>query len=126
MTFPDWRQGVATMVLRESKADGRVSGPGQREPPHPPRRRTAARTPRFPTPASPPPRRRQPAAGAGPLWSRRTVRVLAEFPAVGVEGVPGVGHAGDRGRTLCGIRGRPARPVLPRPLLLMRAWGPAR
>ncbi|MEV7940423.1 amidohydrolase [Kitasatospora sp. NPDC088264] len=30
VTFPDWRQGVATMVLRESKADGRVSGPEQR------------------------------------------------------------------------------------------------
>ncbi|WP_435973099.1 amidohydrolase [Streptomyces sp. Qhu_M48] len=30
VTFPDWRQGVATMVLRESKAAGRVSGPEQR------------------------------------------------------------------------------------------------
>ena len=30
VTFPDWRQGVATMVLRESKASGRVSGPEQR------------------------------------------------------------------------------------------------
>ncbi|MFE0102899.1 amidohydrolase [Streptomyces sp. NPDC059009] len=30
VTFPDWRQGIATMVLRESKATGRVSGPGQR------------------------------------------------------------------------------------------------
>ncbi|MEU7583514.1 amidohydrolase [Streptomyces sp. NPDC041068] len=30
VTFPDWRQGVATMVLRESKAAGRVSGPSQR------------------------------------------------------------------------------------------------
>ncbi|GLF99592.1 amidohydrolase [Streptomyces yaizuensis] len=30
VTHPDWRQGVATMVLRESKAAGRVSGPGQR------------------------------------------------------------------------------------------------
>ncbi|MEV4442691.1 amidohydrolase [Streptomyces sp. NPDC049577] len=30
VTLPDWRQGVATMVLRESKASGRVSGPGQR------------------------------------------------------------------------------------------------
>ncbi|MFE0804088.1 amidohydrolase [Streptomyces sp. NPDC058812] len=30
VTFPDWRQGVATMVLRESKATGRVSGPEQR------------------------------------------------------------------------------------------------
>ncbi|WP_137992521.1 amidohydrolase [Streptomyces vilmorinianum] len=30
VTFPDWRQGVATMLLRESKAGGRVSGPEQR------------------------------------------------------------------------------------------------
>jgi hypothetical protein len=30
VTFPDWRQGVSTMVLRESKASGRVSGPDQR------------------------------------------------------------------------------------------------
>ncbi|MFE9040444.1 amidohydrolase [Streptomyces sp. NPDC007818] len=30
VTHPDWRQGVATMVLRESKAAGRVSGPDQR------------------------------------------------------------------------------------------------
>ncbi|MFC9489253.1 amidohydrolase [Streptomyces hydrogenans] len=30
VTHPDWRQGVATMVLRESKAAGRVSGPEQR------------------------------------------------------------------------------------------------
>ncbi|MFF8712743.1 amidohydrolase [Streptomyces sp. NPDC015184] len=30
VTYPDWRQGVATMVLRESKAAGRVSGPEQR------------------------------------------------------------------------------------------------
>ncbi|MBD0671664.1 amidohydrolase [Streptomyces sp. CBMA156] len=30
VTFPDWRQGLATMVLRESKAAGRVSGPEQR------------------------------------------------------------------------------------------------
>ncbi|MFF7177649.1 amidohydrolase family protein [Streptomyces sp. NPDC008121] len=30
VTFPDWRQGVATMLLRESKGSGRVSGPGQR------------------------------------------------------------------------------------------------
>ena len=30
VTFPDWRQGIATMLLRESKASGRVSGPGQR------------------------------------------------------------------------------------------------
>lgn len=29
VTEPDWRQGVATMVLRESKASGRVSGPGE-------------------------------------------------------------------------------------------------
>ena len=30
VTYPDWRQGVATMILRESQASGRVSGPGQR------------------------------------------------------------------------------------------------
>ncbi|MGV9355440.1 amidohydrolase [Streptomyces misionensis] len=30
VTHPDWRQGVSTMMLRESKAAGRVSGPGQR------------------------------------------------------------------------------------------------
>lgn len=30
VTHPDWRQGVATMLLRESKATGRVSGPEQR------------------------------------------------------------------------------------------------
>ncbi len=30
VTDPDWRQGIATMVLRESKAAGRVSGPEQR------------------------------------------------------------------------------------------------
>ncbi|MFJ6691733.1 amidohydrolase [Streptomyces sp. NPDC091294] len=30
VTHPDWRQGVATMVLRESKAVGRISGPEQR------------------------------------------------------------------------------------------------
>ncbi|MEU3691310.1 amidohydrolase [Streptomyces narbonensis] len=30
VTHPDWRQGVATMMLRESKATGRVSGPEQR------------------------------------------------------------------------------------------------
>ncbi|MFE6595225.1 amidohydrolase [Streptomyces sp. NPDC057781] len=30
VTFPDWRQGVAAMVLRESKATGRVSGSDQR------------------------------------------------------------------------------------------------
>ncbi|MFJ3928571.1 amidohydrolase [Streptomyces sp. NPDC090022] len=30
VTYPDWRQGVATMMLRESKAAGRVSGPEQR------------------------------------------------------------------------------------------------
>ncbi|MFJ4179351.1 amidohydrolase [Streptomyces sp. NPDC089733] len=29
VTYPDWRQGVATMMLRESKAAGRVSGPEQ-------------------------------------------------------------------------------------------------
>ncbi|MFI9237226.1 amidohydrolase [Streptomyces sp. NPDC053079] len=30
VTLPDWRQGVSTMMLRESKAGGRVSGPDQR------------------------------------------------------------------------------------------------
>jgi predicted amidohydrolase YtcJ len=30
VTAPDWRQGVATMMLRESRASGRVSGAGQR------------------------------------------------------------------------------------------------
>ncbi|MBS1882162.1 MAG: amidohydrolase [Actinobacteria bacterium] len=30
VTEPDWRQGVATMMLREAKADGEVSGPGER------------------------------------------------------------------------------------------------
>jgi predicted amidohydrolase YtcJ len=30
ITVPDWRQGVAAMMLRESKASGRVSGPEQR------------------------------------------------------------------------------------------------
>lgn len=30
VTLPDWRQGVATMILREAKADGTVSGPEQR------------------------------------------------------------------------------------------------
>ena len=30
VTLPDWRQGVATMMLREAKADGVVSGPEQR------------------------------------------------------------------------------------------------
>lgn len=30
VTTPDWRQGVATMLLREGKATGRVSGPEQR------------------------------------------------------------------------------------------------
>ncbi|GAA3368346.1 amidohydrolase [Streptomyces sannanensis] len=30
VTFPDWRQGITTMLLRESKGSGRVSGPGQR------------------------------------------------------------------------------------------------
>ncbi|WP_416970531.1 amidohydrolase [Streptomyces sp. 4F14] len=32
ITEPDWRQGVAAMMLRESKGSGRVSGPGQRVP----------------------------------------------------------------------------------------------
>ncbi|MFF7725561.1 amidohydrolase [Streptomyces sp. NPDC008001] len=30
VTLPDWRQGLSTMMLRESRASGRVSGPGQR------------------------------------------------------------------------------------------------
>ncbi|MGW2545021.1 amidohydrolase family protein, partial [Kitasatospora sp. NPDC001574] len=30
ITEPDWRQGVASMLLRESKATGRASGPGER------------------------------------------------------------------------------------------------
>ncbi|BEL04267.1 amidohydrolase [Actinoplanes sichuanensis] len=30
ITIPDWRQGVAAMLLRESKATGRISGPDQR------------------------------------------------------------------------------------------------
>ncbi|MFJ9587999.1 amidohydrolase [Streptomyces acidicola] len=30
VTTPDWRQGIATMLLREGKASGRVSGPEQR------------------------------------------------------------------------------------------------
>ncbi len=30
VTYPDWRQGVATMILPESKASGRVSGADQR------------------------------------------------------------------------------------------------
>jgi predicted amidohydrolase YtcJ len=30
ITEPDWRQGLAAMLLRESKASGRVSGPEQR------------------------------------------------------------------------------------------------
>lgn len=29
VTFPDWRQGLSTMLLRESKATGTVSGPEQ-------------------------------------------------------------------------------------------------
>lgn len=32
ITAPNWRQGVAAMMLRESKATGRVSGPDQRVP----------------------------------------------------------------------------------------------
>ncbi|MVO90555.1 amidohydrolase family protein [Streptomyces sp. p1417] len=32
ITAPDWRRGVAAMLLRESKATGRVSGPDQRVP----------------------------------------------------------------------------------------------
>ncbi|MFH9355607.1 hypothetical protein [Kitasatospora sp. NPDC017646] len=42
----------------------------------------------------------------GGTWSFATAREPAEFPAVEVEGVPGVEHAGGSGRTLCGIRGR--------------------
>lgn len=30
VTEPDWRQGVATMILREAKANGEVSGPAER------------------------------------------------------------------------------------------------
>ncbi|MBB5939334.1 amidohydrolase [Streptomyces zagrosensis] len=30
ITMPNWRQGIASMLLRESKATGRVSGPDQR------------------------------------------------------------------------------------------------
>jgi predicted amidohydrolase YtcJ len=30
ITEPDWRQGIAAMILRESKASGRTSGPEQR------------------------------------------------------------------------------------------------
>lgn len=43
---------------------------------------------------------------SGGTWSFATAREPAEFPAVEVEGVPGVEHAGGAGRTLCGIRGR--------------------
>ncbi|MFD8755968.1 hypothetical protein ACFV0O_34085 [Kitasatospora sp. NPDC059577] len=43
---------------------------------------------------------------SGATWSFATAREPAEFPAVEVEGVPGVEHAGGLGRTLCGIRGR--------------------
>ncbi|MER7672286.1 hypothetical protein ABTY61_28030 [Kitasatospora sp. NPDC096128] len=43
---------------------------------------------------------------SGGTWSFATAREPAEFPAVEVEGVPGVEHAGGSGRTLCGIRGR--------------------
>ncbi|MFF3108642.1 hypothetical protein ACFVSN_05605 [Kitasatospora sp. NPDC057904] len=42
----------------------------------------------------------------GGTWSFATAREPAEFPAVEVQGVPGVEHAGGAGRTLCGIRGR--------------------
>ncbi|MBP0451095.1 hypothetical protein J5Y04_16315 [Kitasatospora sp. RG8] len=42
----------------------------------------------------------------GGAWSFATAREPAGFPAAEVEGVPGVEHAGDRNRTLCGIRGR--------------------
>lgn len=30
VTLPDWRQGLSTMILREGKATGKVSGPDQR------------------------------------------------------------------------------------------------
>ncbi|MFJ9447129.1 hypothetical protein ACIRRH_35565 [Kitasatospora sp. NPDC101235] len=49
---------------------------------------------------------------SGVTWSFATAREPAEFPAVEVEGVPGVEHAGDNGRTLCGIRGRYLRHFL--------------
>ncbi|UKZ02580.1 hypothetical protein BOQ63_000130 (plasmid) [Streptomyces viridifaciens] len=42
----------------------------------------------------------------GGTWSFATAREPAEFPAVEVEGGPGVEHAGGSSRTLCGIRGR--------------------
>ncbi|MFD4530505.1 hypothetical protein ACFWNL_27375 [Kitasatospora sp. NPDC058397] len=42
----------------------------------------------------------------GGAWSFAAAREPAEFPLVGVNGVPGVGHAGDGRRTLCGIRGQ--------------------
>ncbi|MER6397915.1 hypothetical protein ABT263_17935 [Kitasatospora sp. NPDC001603] len=45
-------------------------------------------------------------AASGGTWSFATAREPAEFPAAGVEGVPGVEHAADGRRTLCGIRGR--------------------
>lgn len=44
----------------------------------------------------------------GGSWSFATAREPAEFPAVGLKGVPGVLHAGElgrgTGRTLCGLR----------------------
>ncbi|AUY53770.1 hypothetical protein C2142_38670 [Streptomyces sp. CB01881] len=43
---------------------------------------------------------------SGGAWSFATAREPAGFPAVEVEGVPGVEHAGGGSRTLCGIRGR--------------------
>ncbi|MFI9329300.1 hypothetical protein ACIGZJ_17360 [Kitasatospora sp. NPDC052868] len=43
---------------------------------------------------------------SGGTWSFAAARERAEFPAAGVAGVPGVEHAGDGSRALCGIRGR--------------------
>ncbi|WP_395298417.1 hypothetical protein ACF9IK_36930 [Kitasatospora hibisci] len=42
----------------------------------------------------------------GDTWSFVAAREPAVFPAAEVHGVPGVQHAADAGRTLCGIRGR--------------------
>lgn len=30
VTYPDWRQAIETLVLRETKGSGTVSGPGER------------------------------------------------------------------------------------------------
>ncbi|OKI00566.1 hypothetical protein AMK13_33395 [Streptomyces sp. CB02056] len=54
-----------------------------------------------------------PDSGAsGPTWSFAGACEPADYPAVGVLGVPGVQHAGGTGRTLCGIRGRYLRRFL--------------